>query len=620
MELVEGYSEYIEIENLNKFLSDIDNLELSELFHSDFFLFNYCKHIKHDKLLDVKSLYNECEKWGFPYYDLNRLCAFSNFINKNKNDYIQINNTIIPNAFSINISTNLMKSEIVNQIVISSTIVNLDVLFNSVFNQYKVEKLSDCHYHIVSKDNDFHLISFNIKDYLFSEYNELKIDVEDEVLEDIINFYKYLLDNCLSYIEIRFIVNSVKLLIESVDCLMQKIKIRNLIQNKSAINYFDNLGCRELKDLLNIDWVNVDSIAEFQLLGELIFKQNFISPTKYRKKLFSNLNELETNIVKLKYYDSCKNSDICNTLNINNNYLRYLIHKINRYFKDDEIYDEIIYKMYLQLLLFRDNDYYVTNKLFDDFNIPISLCKTINYYIEFLDWYKSIKIFPIRVLTHNDLFWSNDLSLNIREFEDEYLNPYTFLYNAPQFLYKNKLESFYDIILENATAYIEKSQIEYLVTKIYEYDYKILISKNKLDLDTFLIFLMFKYKTKIVGRYGNFDISSVAILLFEIFGIDIANMKESYILNKLKKIRFYIKKGVWIYHDDDIKINENLVNLIDDYIFEFPKSTIQLELIYKALKEKLLKFGIYNEYDLKCIIKDYNNPKYYIDNLEVYKY
>ena len=376
---------------LTEFVDRLDNGRMKKVFSLPYFNKVHTRYCTNKKDIDFQELIDVYKGIGITKNDLITLTKLSDFINHNNKLYRPINKE---NNFGISLRFNSTyeKKEskgINNYLAIESNYIDIEKIIEQELKQYmNIEKIGEREYFIseIQKVHNFKIESQEISNYIRKNDELIIIRGQEEDLDKFVDIIYVIPDNFSEISEKFLLMDGLSLVMSVIPPEMKNIKIKYIIDDNNIIGYLKSLGINKVGQLKKIDYIKIE-INILRFISETVLNTNFKCPKSYQdeigQSLQQSLSEKYYEIAKLIYLNNMKYTEVAVKFGITRSGAQIAGEKIKK--KLFNIDNSIFNDFFKQTMLFRDNDYYFSQELFEKVNVSENLFCSIFGMIKYKD-------------------------------------------------------------------------------------------------------------------------------------------------------------------------------------------------------------------------------------------
>lgn len=457
----------------------------------------------------------------------------------------------------------------------------------------------------ISSDN-YYISENEVYDFVRFEDSKYNFCVDEENLDDLINILYKLPKEFDKALDTIYLCNDINLIIDLIPRDFKNVKIHNFISDRKVEEFLLNNGITKLSQLNNIEYKNANN-EYLRCIFDVLLSKSFEKPQDLQLELISGLKDKYQLYATMRYQEGLKYTEMAERLGVTRAGAQALSAKVERIIRHRHY---LTRKLISQILLFRDNDYFMFEDTLTKLGVWLPLLTNI---CEF-ERYKSSNIF-----TFDDYYLYSDKEDNEGterdEEEEETLSEETtsgerfgFIETLPNIIKKKDINKYVEFIIENSKKAIGKQDIKNVINLNY-IDYGMLISKTKLNTNYFFKYILENYYPDGLNVYDKTNIENVKLLLNNLFNYEIDCLSDRYISSRIPKLCTLVGRGVWKYNVN-VELPEEVIDKINVYIASYPIAAVPISSIYENFADELLEYGIENKYSLQGILRNIINPNY----------
>lgn len=587
------------INKLKNFLVRINDVKLSKILGLTYFSDAYSDHLNKRKTFDIEHVCALYKENNVKEKDIITLCKICDFLNRNLKQYMPIikqQTFDLAYYYSSKYDTNGEE----HCLIVKSNFIDLDKLIvNKLSNILKYKKITEekdilekCY--IVNVD---FVKGSEIFDYLTNVYKEKCFVGSEDELDKLVDLFENVSKKFSDLSENYFIVNSIELIVSLLPKDIRNINLINLTRDKKVLDFFKNNNLTKLYHLNKIKYQNTD-INDLKKIADILESKSFCSPKYLQNNLLSTLRDKEQKYAELRYKQKMKYKEIGEVVGVTRAGAQSALSKIEEHLKTTYRYQKLC-EIFNQILLFRDNDYFISKEIFENLGIWTNLIvENLG-----LQEYKGSNLYIIEnKLQLVDINYQG----NIKDADDY---EFDFIKKLPTIIKKKELNKFIDAIVENSEKFITRKDIKTIIYLNY-IDYNTIISRNKLNISYFLKEILQTYYPNGLDVYDDKNLQKIRQLLLDLFKCPIQDYSDRYIISRICQLSTLIGRGIWKYNPEQIELSDDLKLKINQYINNYPISAIPIKSVFDKFEEELIEYGIDNKYAFQGILKKYINPEF----------
>lgn len=611
-----------EIEELKRYLKQINDVKLSKILSLSYFSVAYSDHLNKTEFLNIDELFERYKETNISKKDIETLCRICDFLNRNLLGYVPIVKDKIFNI-SFDYVSDYDNYFVNHSVIIQSNLIDIEkVITTLISNELVFDKLNDDEFIIDKcKTNTIHIKEQNIlREFLSTKEQKIKFVGKEEELDKLVDLF----DSLTSYFAILsdsyFLVNAICLIISLLPSGIKSARVSNLTRRtqqisfdkkKDVLKFFEENKITKLTQLSNLKYQNV-KLDILESIALIMQHNNFWPPKVIQDYVFSLFKEKDQLYASMRYEKCMKYAEIGEELGISRAGAQAALAKIEKELSQDEFKNHMI-ELLEQILLFRNNDYYIFTDLLEQLGIWRGLIEDIFSLYEYKNsgFYIIDGLIPLQ--DSNEDSEENQELLDYRSKEYQF----DFILNLPNVIKKNELNKYIDSIIENSEKVITKNDVKAIIDLNYR-DYNIVISKTKLNISYFMKQILEKYYPNGLDVYDSTNLNKIRNLLKELYNYSIDEYGDRYITHRICLVATLIGRGVWKYIPEQVELSDEFKNKINDYIENYPITAVPIKSIYDHFAEDFMDCGIENKYAFQGIIRKSINPKYKVTKDYIY--
>lgn len=615
-----------EIQQLQSFLEKLNDTNLMKIFRLSCFSAAYSDHLNKIRPFNLEAVCSEYAEIGIKEKDIITLCRLCDFLNRDVSGYLPIIKNQVFNI-SYDYISNYDNRFINHCVIIHSNFINLEkVLDELLFDKMVYEKLNKseilinkCQCRSIEK-----LEKEKVKDYIAPEAKQITFIGEEDELDNLVEIFESMATNFAYLAESYYLLNSINLILLLVPSDIRNAKFCNFvtrikyiptIERKRLLQFLEDNRIVTLSQLNKLKYQDVN-VEFLRLIALVLDNSSFVSPKTIQENIISTLKEKEQMYAQLRFEKCMRYNEIGNECGISRAGAQSALAKIGITLRHYRRFTQLR-EMIEQILLFRDNDYFISSNLFERLGIWKGLV---------------VEIFGLREYKNSDLyiienhfsFYDNELEEDeIQEeleedddiSEDEEIEDisreyeFEFLKTLPSVIKKKELNKYIEIVVENSKKMICKNDVKTIIELNYR-DYNTIISKTKLNISYFMKQILQTYYPNGLDVYNKENLNKIRNLLLELYNYSIEEYGDRYITHRICMVSNLIGRGIWKYNPEQVELPKELVDKINEYIENYPISAVPFRSIYDEFADDLLEFGIENKYALQGILKRILKPEF----------
>ena len=602
-----------EKEKINSFLERINANILKEIFNNRLFLSCFTNYLSKKENFDVDVVCDKL-KSEFDMRDIINTCRICDILNLNTTGYLPIIKEYSFN-FSYNFNSICGNNGIRHFVVMDSNYFNVkDFLYDKIKHCSTSENIGIDIVEVknVKKSDEMSLAPEQILNYLNLGVNRLKIIGNEDDLNMILNLYELANKSFEEVAECYYLVKSLDFIVSLLSYEIKNAYIINLVRRTSDFsqcdketieNFIEKTRIYKIGQIKNIDYreINVNCL---RLLLKLLVLNDLNSPKDIQNNLIAVLKDREQDIAELRFRSGLKYQEIGDKIGITRAGAQSAMVKILQRLSNPYRFAKL-YNLLRQVLLFRENDYFITSDIFNKLSIWRYLLPEVFGLYD----YKNLGIYVIEDYV-DDMGFQVFLE-KYPEFDknEEKIYEFDFVGNLPSIIRKNDLDKYLNFAIENSRHYISHKDLKKIISLNY-IDYNTVISKNKLSISYFMKYILKTYFPNGLDVYDRNNINKVKELLSNLFNYSTEEYSDRYITHRICMISTLGGRGVWKYSEESIEISDDLKCEIVEYIQNYPISAVPIKTVFEKFEKQLINEGIENKYIFQGLIKKVVNNNY----------
>lgn len=615
---------YGEISELQDFLERINDVKLSKILGLSYFSAAYSDHLNKSKIFNLEEIALKYKEIGIKEKDIVTLCRICDFLNRDLNGYIPIIKNQVFNI-SYDYISDYDNRFVNHKIIIQSNFIDLEKVVSILFADVLVyEKLNNAEI-LLNRCNSLSIEEIQkevVKNYITSEPKSISFVGPEDELDKLIELFESVTKDFSYLAESYYLTNAINLIISLIPndiknaktCnFISKIKQIPALEKKRLLQFVEDSRITKISQLNKIKYQDVN-VEYLRLIAVVLHNSDYYSPKTIQDYVISTLKEKEQMYAQLRFEKGLRYNEIGLEVGISRagaqaalvNIVKRL-HTVGRY--------RHLHEMMNQVLLFRDNDYFISSELFD----RLGIWKGLIIEIFNLQEYKNSGLYIIDgFFDYNDEIEDDideddeekeELSEDTEIVEDEREYEFDFIKTLPSVIKKKELNKYIDIVVENSKKMINKNDVKRIIELNYR-DYNSVISKTKLNISYFMKQILQTYFPDGLDVYNKENLNKIRNLLLELYNYSIEEYNDRYITHRICMVSTLIGRGIWKYNPEQIEIPKELSDKINNYIETYPISAVPFRSVYDEFADDLLEIGIENKYALQGVLKTIIKPEF----------